>query len=73
MTQAQLTCPVCSSTEVTTAHIQTFMVNTGDHYCHSMKTHDCNSPAFCTDCSWRGERQDLIKVVKPKMTKKGKQ
>ena len=74
MTKTQLTCPECGSTEVTTAHIQTFMVNTGDHYCHSVKTHDSDSPARCTvyGCSWEGERKDLIEVPAPQK-KKGKQ
>jgi len=54
------TCPDCGSSEVTTEHHQMFMVNSGDHYCHSMKTHDSDSPAKCLDCEWRGQRSDLI-------------
>ena len=52
-------CPECGSEHVTTQHHQTFMVNTGEHYCHSMKTHDSDSPAGCLDCDWHGERKDL--------------
>jgi transcription elongation factor Elf1 len=57
--QEVFSCPSCGSREVTTAHIQTFMVNTGEHYCHSVKTQDSDSPAFCLDCQWEGQRKDL--------------
>ena len=43
-------CPACGSDQVTTEHHQKFMVNTGDHYCHSMKPQDADSPATCIDC-----------------------
>ena len=54
------TCPDCGSDRVTTEHHQKFMVNTNEHYCHSMKTHDADSPATCLDCEWRGENQQLV-------------
>lgn len=54
------TCPECESEEVTLAHIQKFMANSGDHYCHSVKTHDYDSPADCLDCDWSGYRHELI-------------
>lgn len=50
MTEPKLTCPACGSDQVTTEHHQMFMVNTQEHYCHSMKTQDSNSPATCLDC-----------------------
>ncbi len=53
------TCPYCGSDEVTTEHHQMVMVNTGEHYCHSMKTRDANSPAKCIQCQWEGHRKDL--------------
>lgn len=59
MTEPTLICPECGSDRVTTDHIQTFMVNTGEHFCHSVKTHDSNSPASCLACGWKGERKDL--------------
>lgn len=52
-------CPQCGSEEVTTGHLQMFFANTGEHYCHSVKTHDNNSPAYCTQCEWRGKREAL--------------
>ena len=54
-----LTCPECGSEKVATAHEQLFMVNTGEHYCHSVKAHDANSRAVCLECSWRGQRYQL--------------
>lgn len=56
---AKYTCPECESTEVTLAHEQTFMANTGDHYCHSVKTHDSDSRSKCLDCGWRGQHDQL--------------
>jgi len=53
------TCPDCGSDEVTTEHHQMFMVNTGEHYCHRIKTHDADSPAKCIQCQWEGQRKDL--------------
>jgi len=35
------------------------MVNTGDHYCHSVKAHDDDAKARCLDCGWAGARSDL--------------
>ena len=52
-------CPECGSDKVTTEHHQMFMVNSGDHYCHSMKTQDSDSPATCLDCEWKGRRDQL--------------
>ena len=60
MSEPTYTCPECGSDRVTTAHIQTFMVNTGEHYCHSIKTNDSNSPARCIRCDWTGVRQNLV-------------
>ncbi len=59
MEDVTLICPECGSEKVTTAHIQTFMVNTGEHYCHSVKTQDPDSPAGCLDCHWQGRRDEL--------------
>ena len=61
MTEPIYVCPACGSDRVTTEHHQKFMANTGDHYCHSMKPQDADSPATCIDCQWIGERRDLKK------------
>ena len=52
-------CPECDSDRVTAEHIQTFMVYTGGHFSHSVKTHDSDSSATCLACWWKGERKDL--------------
>lgn len=59
MTDKTLICPRCGSDEVTLAHIQTFMANTGDHFCHSTKVQDPDSPARCLGCDWTGVREEL--------------
>jgi len=57
-----LVCPECGSDKVTVSHLQRFMANTGEHYCHSVKTHDANSESTCLNCHWRGQRRDLSEV-----------
>ena len=54
-----LKCPECESLKVATTAEQMFMVNTGEHYCHSVKTHDADSKATCLDCRWTGRRDEL--------------
>ena len=46
---------------MTAEHIQTFMVYTGGHFSHIVKTHDSDSSATCLACWWKGERRDLKK------------
>lgn len=60
MSNTTYTCPECGSDQVTTEHHQKFMVNTGDHYCHSIKTQDSDSPATCLSCDWHGEHKHLV-------------
>ena len=55
-----LRCPECESEEVTLAHIQRFMANTLDHYCHSVKTQDPDSESTCLYCGWIGRHDQLI-------------
>lgn len=54
-----LRCPKCGSDKVAVTAEQMFMVNTDEHYCHSVKTHDHNAKATCLDCRWTGERIEL--------------
>jgi len=63
----ELFCPECGSEHVFSTHEQAFMVNTGDHYCHMVKTQDSDSQAGCIDCDWRGKRSQLTeRVIKEK-------
>ena len=59
-----LVCPQCSSVDVVVAAEQLFMVNTGEHYCHSAKAHDLFTKAACIRCQWSGHRRDLTVVDK---------
>lgn len=62
-----LVCPKCGSPEVAVTAEQMFMVNTGDRYCHSVKTHDAGAKATCLACRWEGARAglDAAPEVKP--------
>jgi ssDNA-binding Zn-finger/Zn-ribbon topoisomerase 1 len=53
-------CPECDSTEVTLTHEQSFMANTGEHYCHSVKVQDPDSRASCLKCGWEGTHEQLL-------------
>lgn len=57
--EPHLRCPRCDSTEVTVTAETSFMANTGEHYCHSVKTHDSGAKARCTACGWEGKRHQL--------------
>ena len=59
MTEPIYVCPECGSDRVTAEHNQTFMVYTGGHFSHIVKTHDSDSSATCFACWWKGERKDL--------------
>ena len=58
-------CPECGSEQVTLAHIQTFMANTLEHYCHSVKVQDNDSFSTCLDCAWNGYHDQLINYKEP--------
>ena len=62
MDDDKLTCPECGSEEVAVTAEQMFMVNTGDHYCHSVKTQDDEAKATCLACRWTGHRGALVAV-----------
>lgn len=61
MADEVLTCPECGSVKVTVTAEQMFMVNTGEHWCHSVKTQDSDAKAGCLDCGWKGTRDQLRK------------
>lgn len=54
-----LKCPECGSERVTVMAETSYMVNTGEHWCHSVKTHDSDAKAGCLDCNWQGQRANL--------------
>ena len=60
MSDELMTCPKCGSAEVVVTAEQMFMANTGEHYCHSVKTQDDDAKALCLACRWRGLRNNLL-------------
>ena len=54
-----LTCPECDSDNVIVRAVTSYMVNTGELYCHSVKTHDGDAKVMRLDCNWEGMRQEL--------------
>lgn len=58
----KLTCPECGSDQVVVTAEQMFMANTGEHYCHSVKTQDDDAKGTCLDCRWVGHRYLLVKA-----------
>jgi hypothetical protein len=55
-----LTCPECGNRQVAVTAEQMFMVNTGEHYCHSVKPQDADAKATCLACFWTGQRSELV-------------
>lgn len=49
-------CPECHSKMLVVEEVTTYMLNTGEHYCHSVKSHDPGAKVRCLDCDWRGTR-----------------
>lgn len=66
MSEVTYHCPECESKEVTTLEGSSFFINTGEFFCHSVKCHDSDSPAWCHDCNWRGEGGQLLQRVVPR-------
>jgi Tfp pilus assembly protein PilV len=52
-------CPECDGHHVAVAAEEMFMVNTGEHYCHSVKTQDADAKATCLECWWVGRNDEL--------------
>jgi len=58
----KLACPDCSSNRIAVTEETMFMVNTGEHYCHSVKAHDTDAKVLCLYCRWTGQRGQLEQV-----------
>jgi hypothetical protein len=52
-------CPDCHEPDVTLTAEQSFMANTLEHYCFSVKIQDANAQARCIKCGWTGEHSEL--------------
>lgn len=64
MANDKLRCPDCKSAKVAVTAETMYMVNTGDHYCHSVKTHDPDAKACCLKCDWGGFSSGLVTIRK---------
>jgi hypothetical protein len=62
MSYKLLRCPNCGGDRVTVEAITTYMANSGEHYCHSVKPHDPDTRSHCLDpfCNWSGYRMNLV-------------
>lgn len=58
------TCPYCSSQNVIVYEKTAYMVNTLEHYCHSIKAHDSDAEVCCLDCDFEGFNHELKEVQK---------
>lgn len=58
-----LTCPDCGCDTVTVTEEHSIMVNTLEHYCHSVKAYDNDAKARCLECEWTGQRDQLKEVI----------
>lgn len=50
---------MCYGEKVALTAEQMFMANTGEHYCHSVKTQDADAKATCLECRWEGRHDQL--------------
>lgn len=55
-----LKCPECESDQVILTSEQTFMANTGEFFCESVKISDAEAAAKCLDCWWDGRHDQLL-------------
>lgn len=57
-------CPVCGSTNLLVYEKTAWVLNTGEFYCHSVKSYDSDAEVRCQDnsCNWVGELKDVKKV-----------
>lgn len=54
-----MSCPECESDRVTLTSEQSWMANTGEYWCETVKTQDFDAKATCLDCWWEGRHDEL--------------
>ncbi len=57
--QTVFACPSCGSENVAVTEETMFLVNTMEHWCHSVKAHDDDAKATCLHCQWTGKRHQF--------------
>jgi len=59
MKEPTLSCPECGNEDVLVYEETAYKVNTGDFWCHSVKSHDSDAKTSCYKCGWTGQRNQL--------------
>lgn len=54
-----LRCLNCGSPHLLVYAETSYWANTGEHYCHSIKTHDPQAKVRCINCDWEGKRHQV--------------
>lgn len=54
-------CPNCGGTDqLYVSAVDLFEVNSGEFFCHAIKTHDADAAVKCFACDWHGEQAQLV-------------
>lgn len=61
MTDELLLCPECGSSKILGYEETAWWINTVEHWCQTIKMHDEDAKASCSECGWVGVRSDLMK------------
>ena len=59
MIEKLLYCPECGCEELLVRSVDTYYLNSGDFFCHSVKTNDSDAEVWCLACRWEGVRSML--------------
>jgi ssDNA-binding Zn-finger/Zn-ribbon topoisomerase 1 len=59
-------CPNCNSDKLLVYEKTSFVLNTGEFYCHSIKSHDDDAEVRCQSigCDWVGRLDEVINTEK---------
>jgi hypothetical protein len=62
--ETKYVCPVCNSSDLFVYEETSWLLNTGEFFCHSVKMWDSNAKVTCreSDCEWVGELKDAVLV-----------
>jgi hypothetical protein len=62
--ETKYVCPVCGSDDLLVTEETSWFLNTGEFFCHSVKSYDDNAKVTCreSDCEWVGELKDAVRV-----------
>lgn len=52
-------CPKCGNKEILISSKTSYKMNSGEFFCHSIKTHDSYAEVSCLDCGYEGTRKEV--------------